>query len=222
MVLETLSSPDMMTATAAEFVSFFLRLVLAVVFVAVGWFVGSILSRVVKRVFDAVQLEEFLKNHKVEDALGSTKVDSVLVQIVKYYVVILFIADAMKIVQLGTVGTLMGNIVMFAPVAFAGVLVVVLAAVFGELLKEKVLEVSSKSTLAQYTSKGVKAIVIYVGIVIALGTMGFEVTILEQIFTTILQSIGYAIALAFGLAFGFGGQDDAKDILKKTRKKFSV
>jgi hypothetical protein len=221
MVVELLS-PEVVSGAMTEFIFFLGRFVFALFIVVVGYVVAGILSGVVKKVFETMKLEEFLKSHKVEDALGTTKIDVALVQIIKYYVILIFLADALKYVQLGTVGTLMGSVVNFAPVAFAGVLVVIIAAIIGELLREKVLEVSSKSQLAQLASKALKVIVIYVGAVVALGTMGFDVTILEQLFSIILTGGVYGIALAFALAFGLGGQDEAKDIIKKTRKKFDV
>jgi hypothetical protein len=217
-----LFSPDVVQANAQLFLGFLLSLVYAVVILFVGTIAGNVLAEIVKRVFDKIKFEEFMKAHKVEDALGTTKIDSVLVQIVKYYVILIFLADALKIIQLGSVGTLLNDVVLFMPVAFAGAIIVVIAAVIGELAKEKILEMSSKSSLAKTSAKVAKFLVIYVGVVVGLGTMGFEVGILEQLFNTLLQGLVYGIALAFGIAFGLGGQEDAKDMVKKTRRKLNV
>ncbi len=222
MVLETFTSPEVMQAASMEFLNFLARLVLAIIIVVVGWAVGTILAGIVKKVFEKIGFEQFLKSHKVQDALGSTKIENILVQLVKYYVIILFLADALRFVQLGTVGTLMFELVNFAPIALGGAIVVLVSAVFGELAKEKILEMSAKSWLMTALAKATKILVIYIGIVVALGTMGFEVTILEQTFLTLLQAVTYGVALAFAISFGLGGQEDAKDMIKKTRKKFNL
>lgn len=221
MVVELLS-PQVMQGAASEFLRFLLRLVYAVVVVVVGWIIGSVIAGILDKILEKIKFEEFLKSHKVHDTLGSTKVSKVLVQLAKYYVILLFLADALKIVQLGTVGNLMNSVVNFAPVALGGALVVILAAMLGELVKEKILEISNKSSLTTLSAKVVKALFIYVGFVIAMGTMGFDVVILEQTFVTLIQALAYGIALAFAIAFGLGAQDDAKDIVKKTRKKFNL
>lgn len=64
-----------------------------------------------------------------------------------------------------------------------------------------------------------KVIVVFLAIIMGLGTMGFDTVIIASSFIAILQGLVYGIALAFGLAFGLGGQDDAKDIIKIVRKK---
>ena len=222
MVLETFTSPEVLQAASMEFLNFMLRLVLAIIIVVVGWAVGTFLAGIVKKVFEKIGFEQFLKSHKVQDALGSTKIENILVQLVKYYVIILFLADALRFVQLGTVGTLMFELVNFAPIALGGAIVVLVSAVFGELAKEKILEMSAKSWLMTAVAKVTKILVIYIGIVVALGTMGFQVTILEQTFLTLLQAVTYGVALAFAISFGLGGQEDAKDMIKKTRKKFNL
>ncbi len=222
MVMEMFTSPQVLQNVANGFFQFLGNLLYAIIVVLIGWVVGSILSSLLDKVLDKIKFEKFLKDHKVEDALGTTKIDKLFVQFVKYYIIVLFLADAMKIIQLGTLGNLMASLVNFAPVAIGGALVVVMAAVFGEFAKEKILEVSSKSSLAKISAKVTKFLIIYVGAVIALGTMGFDVAILDHAFTTLIQGVAYGIALAFGIAFGLGGQDDAKDFVKKTRKQLNV
>ncbi|MFH1471068.1 MAG: hypothetical protein ABIF01_04930 [Candidatus Micrarchaeota archaeon] len=222
MVLDMFSSPETIQAGVVGLLNFLFSLILAIVVVIVGWAVASVLAGIVKKVLEKIKFEAFLKIHKVDDALGSTKIEKVIVQVVKYYVIVLFLADALRMVQLGTVGTLLFEVVNFAPIAIAGLIVVVVAAVIGELVKEKIIEMSTKSSLTNWTAKAVKIIVIYIGFVVALGTMGFQVTILEQTFLTLLQAITYGVALAFAIAFGLGAQDEAKDVVKKTRKKFNV
>jgi hypothetical protein len=222
MVIEMFSSPGVLENTTADFLRFLGALAYAIVIVVVGWLIGSIVSEILRRILNKVKLNEFLKSHKVHGALGSTKIENVLVQLAKYYIIILFLADALRIVQLGTIGQLMNDIVGFAPVLFGGILVVVVAALLGELAKEKILEVSAKSSLTKLSAKLAKVVIIYVGFVVAMGTMGFDVLILQQAFSILLQGLVYGIALAIGISFGFGGQDEAKDVLKKTRKKFNL
>ncbi|MFH1448729.1 MAG: hypothetical protein ABIG39_07745 [Candidatus Micrarchaeota archaeon] len=222
MVLEEFTSPVVLEKIATDLVAFVWSFGSALAIVVIGWFVGTVLSEIVKRLLVGIRFEDFLKSHKVNDALGTTKISNVLVKLVKYYVIIIFLSDALKIVSLGTIGELLNDIVKFTPVLFGAILVVIVMALIGELVKEKILEISHKSYLTTISAKMIKVIFIYVGLVVAMGTMGFNVSILEQTFATILQGVSYGIALAIGLAFGLGGQNDAKEWIKKTRKKLSI
>jgi len=195
------------------------NLIAAVVLVVLGWAVGSIFAGILKRVLDAIKLEQFLQAHKVEDALGNVKISKVIVQITKYYIILVFLTMAVEILSLGSLTIFLMEVVNYAPKIIAAVIVLVTAAIVGELVREKVLEVHEKEDYMKLLGNAAKYFLIFLGLIVSLDTLGFPTDIIKETFKTVLQALGFAFALAIGLAFGFGGQESAKDWVKEWRKR---
>jgi hypothetical protein len=214
----TLAAQNIINSTVA-----LLPNLLAAVFVfLLGWIIAIIVSRLVLRIFKSIKLEEFLKVHKVEDALGTVKISEVLAKIIKYYVLLIFVQAAVSLVELGTISAYLTMVLLYAPVVIAGVMLVLVAVIFGEYLKEAILELSSKSPLVKLGARGVKLVVGYIGVTMALATMGINTTLITGIFLTVIQAMAFGVALAVGIAFGLGGQEDAKDVIRNGRKNLRL
>ncbi|MFH1106354.1 MAG: hypothetical protein V1787_00510 [Candidatus Micrarchaeota archaeon] len=188
----------------------------------VGWVFATIISHIAKKLLDFIRFEKMLAKYGVDDALGSIKLQPVLVKLIKYYILLLFLQAAMTLLYLGTLSHFLTMVVGYAPVFIGAILIVILSAVVGEIAKEKILALGPKSKIARFFSQFTKAVVIFLGVVTGLATMGFDTTIITASFLTILQGLVYGIALAIGIAFGFGGQDDAKAAIRATREKFHL
>ncbi|MFH0737894.1 MAG: hypothetical protein V1827_04670 [Candidatus Micrarchaeota archaeon] len=193
----------------------------ALIVFVLGWVIAIIVSRLFRSLLRLIRLEESLKAHKVEDALGSVKISDVLAKIVKYYILLIFIQAAVSLVSLGTISDFLSEVLVYVPVLIAAALIVLIAVILGEYVKEMLIELS-KSPLVKLAARGAKLVIIYVGVTMGLSRVGFETTLLDGSFLTILQAVAFGIALAFGIAFGFGGQDDARDIIKSGRRQFKL
>ncbi|MDD5760412.1 MAG: hypothetical protein PHI06_15200 [Desulfobulbaceae bacterium] len=220
---------DVPTAISAGLTTAFFNLgeilpgiIFAVLLVVIGWLVGILVAKFFKKLLEVIKLEEFLASHRLDDALGGVKVSKVITQLVKYYVILIFVQYAVSLLAPGTMTEFLTQLLNFVPKLIGAVLILVFAAVIGELAKEKVLEIHEKEQYMRLIGSGAKYLVIYIGLVMGLETVGFPTQILTATFVTILQALGFAFALAFGLAFGFGGQDTAKDWLKEWRKRFHL
>lgn len=196
-------------------------LLAAIIIFVIGWVFAVIISRIFRHMLDAIRLESFLKEHKVEDALGTVKMSDVLVKILKYYVLLVFLQAAIALVELGTISTFLTSVLVYAPVFIGAFLMVLIAVLLGEYVKEIIIELS-KSKLVRLTGRATKLIIIYIGVTMALATAGFDTMLISNIFLTVLQAMVFGIALAIGIAFGLGGQEEAKDVVKKGRKHFKV
>lgn len=198
------------------------NLIAAIVLIVVGWAVGSLISGIVKRILQFFKFEEFLKSHRVEDALGNVQISDVLVQLTKYYVILVFVQVAVALLALGPLTEFLTKVIDFAPKVIGALFVAVVAAMIGELVKEKVLEVHKKEAYMRLLGNGGKYIVVFMGLVVGLETLGFPTAILTNTFLTLVQALGFAFALAIGLAFGFGGQEAAKEWVGEWRSRLHV
>jgi len=201
--------------------SFVINLVFAIVLFVLGWIIALIVGRIVSSILKAVKLETFLKKHKMEDAFGSVKISDVFVKIAKYYVLLVFLQAAVSLVELGTISDFLSSVLVYVPALIGAVIVMVCAVLFGEYVKEKIIELS-KSPLVRLSARGAKLVIIYIGLTTALATAGISTILISSVFVTVLQAAVFGIALAIGISFGLGGQDEAKDIIKKGRKQLNV
>jgi hypothetical protein len=220
-VLET-ALADSVGAIVINFLNLLPSILAAIVIFVVGWIVAVILSKILTKLLELVRLEKFLATHKLEDALGRVRLSNVLVQLTKLFVMLIFLQQAVSFVGLGEITNFLTEVLAFVPVLIGSVLLIVVAALFWEFVKAKVYEFGVRSKMIKTVGKLSKALIIFWAITVALETIGFDMTIISQSFITILQGAVYGVALAVGIAFGLGGQDEAKDALKKVRKKLGV
>ena len=209
-------------AAGTELIQFLPNIFVAIVILLVGWLVSVIFAKITGGLLRRIRLEEIMKKYRIEDALGSVKISTVIEKIVKYYVIIIFLQAAVEVLGIVSINEFLRGVLFFAPVAIGAFGIFALSAVVGEFIKERIIEFQPKSKMVLLSGRGAKALIVFLGIMVGLQTIGFNTAIVNQAFISILQSFGFAVALAFGLAFGFGGQDDAKDLIRKLRKKVGV
>ncbi|MBM3228981.1 hypothetical protein FJZ26_00990 [Candidatus Parvarchaeota archaeon] len=192
-------------------------IVMAAILAVAGWIVASFVAKFFRKLLEVVKFETFLKTHKVHDSLGNVRVSEVLIQVVKYFVILVFIQAAVAYVSAGPISEFLVKIVEFAPKVIGTVMVLLVAAIIGDLAKEKVHEVDRKEKHMQMIASLVKYVVVFMGAIVGFETLGFEISIISSTFLTLLQAGSFGIALAFGLAFGLGGQEAAKNWISRTK-----
>ncbi|MBS3068709.1 hypothetical protein J4450_08440 [Candidatus Micrarchaeota archaeon] len=197
------------------------NLLIALIIFVVGWGVGSIFGLFVRKLLEKIKFEQYLRSHGLEDALGKVQITSIVVQLVKYYIWLVFIQAAVAQLNLGTITDFMTNVLLYAPVVIGSLAVVVTAAVFGEWVFEKFLE-SGKEPYLKTTGKMAKYLIIFLSVLVGLDTIGFDTSVIKLLILTGAQGLSWGVALAVGVSFGLGGQETAKDMIKSFRKVFHI
>jgi len=208
--------------TIAGIIGFIPGFVAALLIFLLGWIIAILISRFFGKILEWIKFEAFLKEQEVEEALGTVVISNILTKILYYYIIILFLQQAFMYVKLGAVAAFITDVLVYLPVLIGAVLLVLAAAIIGEFVKMRILSINGKSVMVQYTGRGVKALIVFLGVMAALETAGFKTDIVKQTFLTLLQAVFYGVALAFGLAFGLGGQQDAKEWVGTVRKRLKV
>lgn len=206
-------------ATLLNGISMLPSIIAALILFIVGWGMGSIFGWLVKRILDIIKFEPYLRAHGLEDALGKVQVSRVITQLVKYFIWLLFLQQAIVLINLGTISAFIGNLISYAPVVIGAISVVVAAAIFGEWIYEKFLE-SGKEPYLATAGKMAKYLIVFLSVIVGLDTIGYDTSIVKYVVLTTTQGIAWGVALAFGIAFGLGGQESAKDTIKSFRKAF--
>ena len=205
-----------------DFIGSLPNMLVALILLIVGWVIALAIAGILKKALELAKFEKFLAIHKVEDSLGKVRLSDALVQTAKYYVILIFLQEAVLSLNLGSLSFIIGKIVLFGPSLIGSIVIVIIAAIIGELIREKIFEVHNKELYMRTLGNGAKYLFVFMGAVVALETLGFNTAIVKDTFITIIQALGLAFGLAVGLAFGFGGQEAAKAWIKEGRKKFHI
>lgn len=188
----------------------------------VGIVVGSILAHLSRKLLQVLKFEEFLTAHDIHDSLGKIKVSTVIERAVKYYIILLFLNASVSELNLPVLVNFLNMILVYAPVLIGAVLFVTFAAILGELVRDELINYDKKSKSLWYIAGALKVIIVFLGVMVGLDTIGFEMTLINRTFEIILQGLVWGVAGAFALAFGLGGQSQAKDFIKDFRDHYKV
>ena len=197
-------------------------LLAAIIVFVLGWVVAVIISRIFAGFLKAVRLEALLKEHKIEDSLGTVKISNVLVKILKYYIILIVLQQAIRLVELGTISVFLSSVLIYAPVFIGALLIALLAFILGEYMKQVIIELGPKSPVVRLVGRSTKLVIVFVGLTMALATAGFDTSIIANAFLIVLGALVFGLALATGIAFGLGGQKDAQEVVSKWKKHFKV
>jgi hypothetical protein len=200
-------------------INFIPNLIMAAIIFVIGYLIAIVLSNVLKKALEAVKFEKLLSQHKMEDALWGVKISPIFVRVFKFYILLIFLQAAVSKLQLGTLTEFINTVLLYAPAYVGAFVMLVIAAMVGELVKETIKGVDGKSRWVVFIARGMKFVVVFFGLVMGLSAVGFRTSLLENTFITILQAFAYGIALAIGIAFGLGGQEEAKAIISDVKKK---
>ena len=203
-------------------VNFIPSLIFAIIIFVVGWFLGAFIGRIVAQAIRSIKVDQALRSAGVGDVVtrAGYTLDSgaFLGELVKWFIIIVFLMWALQVLALTPVTSFLALVVTsFLPQVIVAVLIVLIGAVIAELAQNVV---TGAARAAGIRSAGVAGALarwsIWIfAIAVALSQLGIG----SQYFQTLFMGIVVALAIAFGLAFGLGGQEAAARFIEKTREE---
>jgi hypothetical protein len=198
-------------------VGFLQSFIAGLIVLIVGIIIAGLLRQVVLEVLKALRVEAFLKRYGVPEARGELRWSNILSEIVRWFVIILFLIPAVKVWGVPEATSVLNQIILYIPRVFVATILALVGLVFGNLAHDVVL--ASVHGVSPDTSRIVAtiarwSIIVFVtfGVLIQLGVAADLIRIL---FTGIIAMM----ALAGGIAFGLGGQTVAKEVLDALKKR---
>lgn len=205
-------------------IGFIPNFLFAVIIFVIGWFIGSLLGRVVAQAIRAIKVDQALRSAGVDDVVRRAGYDldsgAFVGALVKWFVIIVFLMAALTVLNLTAVTLFLNQIVIsFLPAVIVAVLILLVAAVIAEVAQGIVVGAARAAGIrsAGFAGAVTKWAIWAFAIIVALSQLG----IATQYFQTLFMGIVVALSLAFGLAFGLGGQDAAARFIERTRDQMS-
>ncbi len=193
------------------------KFVLGLIILLVGIIIASILKQLVLELFKALKVEAFLKKYGVPEAKDEFSWSGILAEIVRWFVIIVFLLPTADIWGLPRVDVVLNQVLLYLPNVFVAVIIILVGFVVARLAHDVIL--ASTKGLSTETARTVAsisrwAISIFV-ILAALSQLGVASDLIRILFTGLVAML----AIAGGIAFGLGGQSSAKDVVEGIRNK---
>ena len=191
----------------------------ALVVLLIGVIVGYVLKIVVVRVLHAIKLQSLVSGSGLNRVFpGKYNLVELIGDLVKWFFIIVFLLQALSIVNLLGVNDLVRSLLAYVPRVFAAVVLVLIGAIVADLVHRLVVDAarvvgaSTARLLGDLSKYTILAVVTFT----ALAQLGVNTTFLNDLFIAIVAML----ALAGGLAFGLGGRELARDVLSDMRQSF--
>ena len=191
-------------------------IVLAVILVLVGYLVGKILQIVTVRLLKVSGVDEYIKKTNLASALGNITISRIAGKIVEWYIILIFLQQAVVFLGEGPVSNFIGQIVGYIPAVLAGIIIIVIGLLFGRYISNKIQVTQHR--YKQTAASVAEFIIAYMALVMGLGTMGLDVTILIEAFKIGFTALVLVAAIVVGIAFGLAFRKDAKRIIAELKK----
>ncbi|WP_276253738.1 mechanosensitive ion channel family protein [Halomontanus rarus] len=203
--------PEWLQDPVAELVTFLPRLIGALVILFVGWIIGRLVARVVRRIADSVELDRMVLETPLGRILGGTEraVSSAFGSLGKWFVYAIAILAAANALAIPMLSEWISTAVSYLPAFIAGLLVITLGFVVADFIGDMI-ERTRAATQTAYTSwfaNGARMFLYFTALVIGLDTMGIDVGILYVFARALAWGLAAAVAIGAGVAFGWGGKD---------------
>jgi hypothetical protein len=206
-----------------NFIQFTPKLIVAIVFFVIGWLLGSLIARAIEQVFSSLKIDSLFRSIGAEGFLRKAGVSLdtgyFVGEVVKWFVIIVFLLPSLNLVGLTDVSSFLTNSVLgYLPQVIIAAFVLIIAAIVAEALSKTVLATARAVNLksAHMLALVTKYAVWIFAIIIALGKLG-----LDNYMSILFSGIVAMLALGGALAFGLGGREHASRLLSKLSEEGS-
>lgn len=189
------------------------KIVIAVVLVLVGVLLANWIKGVVVSLLENLGVNSLFGKMGVRSIRPSMpSLAEILGTIVQVVVILLFVVEALQVVNLHFMVTLATGIFAYLPMVLAAVAILAVGFWLANLAERFVGSVMTKPSGAPHVLRYVaKYAILAFAFFMALSQLGIAPAIINAAFILILGGV----ALAFGLAFGLGGRDHASRYLSE-------
>lgn len=206
-----------------SFVQFTPKLLLAIIFFIVGWLLGSLIARAIEQVFRSLKIDGLFSSIGADNFLRKAGMNLntgyFLGQVVRWFVIIVFLLPSLNLVGLYDVATfLQQDVLGYLPQVIIAAFVLIIAGFVSEALSKAVLATTMAMNLkaSHMLATIAKYAVWAFAFIIALGKLG-----LGDYMSILFSGIVAMLALGGALAFGLGGKDAAARLIARLGEEVS-
>ena len=191
-------------------------LIAAIIIILIGWIIGKVIKHIVVRILQGAKLDQWLEDHDLEGAIGGKSLSELLGSLTKWYIVILFLAQAAALINLMVLQNFAYLLISWIPALIGAVLVIVASLYIGKYVANRIKE--TKHKYSKTLGMVIEFLVAYFGVVIGLQTVGFDVTILLDAFRIGFATAVVVLAIILGLFIALSFKKDIAGMAAEMKK----
>src|SRR3989338_3394994 len=110
----------------------------------IGVFVAVILGHALRVVLEKLRVDDYVRKARLTKAIGHTHVPAVVGEVFKWYIIILFLQQAVELINLGTLSLLLHRFVSWLPQVIIAILVLLFGLAVANYIQMKIAEHSNQ------------------------------------------------------------------------------
>lgn len=201
----------------AAVVNFVPKFVAGLIILLIGFIIATLVKRLLEEVFRVLKVDATLHRYGVPESTKELSWTSLLAEIVRWFVIVLFLIPTATIWEMPQIVTVLNAFLLYLPNVFVAAIIAMVGFVFARLAHDIIL--ASMKNVTRDTARSIASVVRWAVIVFVLlavlNQLGVAVDLIRILFTGFVAMI----AIAGGIAFGLGGKEEAQDLLRYIRKK---
>ena len=192
------------------------QFIAVVIIVLIGYLVAKVVKQVVIKLLQSTKIDQWMEEQHLSGAIGGSDVSVIAGSIVKWWIVAVVLQQALIVLQLSVLGGFLGAIANYTILALIGLVMAVVGLLLARYARNYI-----QSTSHRYRKPVAIALelgIIYIAVVLALRTLGLNVTILEDAFRIAVGAFALALAIVVGISFGLAFKEDAQGIVSELKR----
>lgn len=193
------------------------KLVAGIIIFLIGIIIASLLKQVILEVLKALKVEALLRKYGVPEAKEEYTWSNILAEIVRWFVILLFLIPTADVWGLPQVVTVLNTFLLYLPNVFVAAIIGLVGLAFAKLSHD--IALASVKGVSPDIAKTIASVTRWaVNIFIALAVLN-QLGVASDLIRILFTGFVAMVAIAGGIAFGLGGQESAKDFLESLRRR---
>ncbi|MBI1919330.1 hypothetical protein HYS29_01980 [Candidatus Microgenomates bacterium] len=193
------------------------KFVAGLIVLLVGLIVASVLRQVVIEVLKALKVEQLLHRYGVPEAKAELSWSNILAEIVRWFVIVLFILPTADIWGLTQVTAVLNQVLLYIPKVLVATIIALVGLAFAKLSHDAIL--ASVHGISRDSAKTVATVTRWAIVGFVVLAVLDQLGVAPELIRILVTGFVAMLAIAGGIAFGLGGQGAAKDVVDELRKK---
>jgi len=198
-------------------IAFLPNILVGIIILLIGVVISSFVKQLVVKILQTVHIDNYLEKYNIPSKEKGFSLVDILAEIVRWFVIILFLIPTADIWQLPQFALLLNTFLLYLPNVFVAAIIAVVGLVFAKLAAD-VVAASTKKLSPDISKIATSTVRISLTIFIILAVLN-QLGVAQDLIRILFTGFVAMVALAGGLAFGLGGKDFAKALLDKLQKK---
>lgn len=184
----------------------------------VGYFISSVIGWSIRKILYRVNIDKRLRKLDLHDSIGDVSIAKISGLIVKWYVLILFLNQAVAFVSLGVLSQFINKIIAWLPQLILSITIIIAGLILIDFIIHRLLEL--KNRYIRFIANVLKVILVVVVMFTAIEHLGIKTSLAQNILLMVIAAVLVTFSLALGIGLGMSLKDELKPLIKKYRKKF--